>query len=71
VVDYIIIKEANNNKENNMFYIPETLEGIKAKIKELNDHATKCNDYNAINYFYVQALIQAFYEKQIDSEEVA
>lgn len=54
-----------------MFYIPETLEGIKAKIEELNDHATKCNDYNAINYFYVQALIQAFYNKQIEESEVA
>lgn len=51
-----------------MFYIPETLEEIQAKIKELNDHAMNCNDYNAINYFYVQALIQAYYNKQIDSE---
>lgn len=43
-----------------MFYIPETKEEILAKIHELNDQVAKV-DVDKISYFYVQALIEAYY----------
>jgi hypothetical protein len=52
-----------------MFYIPETLEAIQAKLKEINDHVVNANDPNLIHHFYAQALIEAYYNKQIDDEK--
>lgn len=46
-----------------MFYIPNTKEEIRAKIKEINDHVTKLGAANMIDHFYVQALTEAFYTK--------
>lgn len=52
-----------------MFFIPDTLDGIQAKLKEINDHVMNVNDPNVMMHFYAQALIEAFYNKQIEDEK--
>lgn len=52
-----------------MFYIPDTLEGIKAKLDEINNHVVDAKDPNLMHHFYAQALIEAYYNKQIDDEK--
>lgn len=44
-----------------MFFIPETKEEVKKKIKEINDQALNINSVDMVSFFYVQRLIQAYY----------
>ena len=54
-----------------MFYIPDTLEGIKAKLDEINNHVTDAKDPNMVHHFYAQALVEAYYTFEADEKAVS